>query len=50
MKICACTKNMQEMKSDPNISADKSSLTPFTLEPDPIYRMSVRHAIGRIVR
>lgn len=33
MKICACTKNVQEMESDLNTSADKSSLTPFTLTP-----------------
>ena len=30
MKICACTKNVQEMEPDLNTSADKSSLTPFT--------------------
>jgi hypothetical protein len=30
MKICACTKNVQEMESDLNTSVDKSSLTPFT--------------------
>jgi hypothetical protein len=30
MKICACTKNVQEMESDLNTAADKSSLTPFT--------------------
>ncbi len=31
MKVCACTKNAQEMEFDLDTSADKSSLTPFTL-------------------
>lgn len=31
MKICACTKNVQEIESDLNTSVDKSSLTPFAV-------------------